>query len=348
MCLYKRKDSPYWWIKLPPMANESKPLQISTKTTNKREAEIYLNKLKVQRWEQERLGIKPRRTWDEAAQKFLEETSYKRSHADDVSIIRWLSHELGGKGLDQIDRATIDHIKTKRAKIASTSRANRYLTLVRTILRKACYDWEWIDRVPKVTLYKEEEGRCRSLSSEEFWRLHSELPPYLADMALFAVSTGLRSANVRLLEWSWVDMRNCHVSIPAKQFKNGSAHGVPLNKTAMGVLLKRKGMHPKYVFTLNGKPFSEIPAVSWHSALRRAGIEDFRWHDLRHTWATWQRQAGTPTYELQRLGGWKTVSMVDRYAHIAPEGLQAAAFRLDNILSYGQGTPEAIPKESTM
>ena len=56
-----------------------------------------------------------------------------------------------------------------------------------------------------------------------------------------------------------------------------------------------------------------------------AGIDDFRWHDLRHTFATWHRQAGTPTHELQKLGGWKTLSMVERYAHIAPEGLQAAA-----------------------
>jgi len=66
------------------------------------------------------------------------------------------------------------------------------------------------------------------------------------------------------------------------------------------------------------------------NALKRAGITDFRWHDLRHTWATWQRQAGTPTHELQRLGGWRTGAIVERYAHLAPEHLAIAAGRLDS------------------
>jgi integrase len=65
-----------------------------------------------------------------------------------------------------------------------------------------------------------------------------------------------------------------------------------------------------------------IGTKAWTTALKRAGIDDFRWHDLRHTFATWHRQAGTPIYELQRLGGWKTSSMVERYAHVAPEALQ--------------------------
>ncbi len=93
----------------------------------------------------------------------------------------------------------------------------------------------------------------------------------------------------------------------------------------------------------NGNPIQGISSRIWKNALAKAGIADFRWHDLRHTWATWQRKAGTPTYELQRLGGWKTVSMVDRYAHIAPEGLQAAALRLDNIIhGYRQATPPGV------
>ena len=65
-----------------------------------------------------------------------------------------------------------------------------------------------------------------------------------------------------------------------------------------------------------------------------AGIDDFRWHDLRHTFATWHRQAGTPTHELQRLGSWKTGAMVERYAHVAPEALQGAALRLDAFFGY--------------
>ena len=72
---------------------------------------------------------------------------------------------------------------------------------------------------------------------------------------------------------------------------------------------------------------------AWEAALKRAEIEDFRWHDLRHTWATWQREQGTPTYELQRLGGWRSQAMVERYAHVGQPMLAHAAKRLDNSLS---------------
>ena len=70
----------------------------------------------------------------------------------------------------------------------------------------------------------------------------------------------------------------------------------------------------------------------WVDVNRRAGIEDFRWHDLRHTWATWQRQAVTPTHELLRWGV-QTGAMVERYAHLAPESLAVAASRLDSMLA---------------
>jgi hypothetical protein len=112
---------------------------------------------------------------------------------------------------------------------------------------------------------------------------------------------------------------------------------------------KRKGDHPTNVFTYEGKPIVQVNTKAWRNALQRAGIFDFRWHDLRHTFATWHREAGTPTHELQRLGGWKTQSMVERYAHVAPEGLQFAASRLDALMQ-GGGTLQSnyhLAREAT-
>jgi integrase len=106
---------------------------------------------------------------------------------------------------------------------------------------------------------------------------------------------------------------------------------VPLNEMALAALRKQLGKHPTGVFTFRGQPIEQVGTKAWTKALQRAGIKDFRWHDLRHTFATWHRQAGTPTHELQRLGGWKTGSMVERYAHVAPEALRSAAGRLDAI-----------------
>jgi integrase len=262
------------------------------------------------------------------------ETKHKATHDSDKAKLRWLDNHLGGKQLDEIDRTLVDRIKFEREKIASGATTNRYLALIRAILRRACDEWEWIDRVPKVKLFREEAGRVRSLSPQQFEALLVELPPHLADMAVFSVATGLRQGNVKGLEWRQVDLDRRHAWIPGSQYKNRSPHAVPLNDLACAALRKQIGKHPTHVFTFRGQPITQVGTKAWTAALKRAGIDDFRWHDLRHTFATWHRQAGTPTYELQRLGGWKTASMVERYAHVAPEALQGAAARLDGI-SFG-------------
>jgi len=318
---YRRKDSPNWWVKLPPIRGESRPLQVSTGTADRRKAQEFIDRLKSERWSQDKLGTKPRYTWEDAVLKFLDETSHKRSHERDKSMLRWLDSMMGGKCLDEIDRALIDRVKAARASLATQATANRYLAVIRTVLRKACHEWEWVDRIPKVSLYRENDGRVRSLTQDEFGRLLNNLPPHLADMALFSVATGLRQGNVRQLEWSQVNLELKHAWITPDKHKNGRAHSVPINEVALAVLQKQLGKHPTHVFTYLGTPIANVSTKAWWKGLKLAGIENFRWHDLRHTFATWHRQAGTPTHELQKLGGWKTLSMVERYAHIAPGGL---------------------------
>lgn len=340
MPIYRRKDSPFWWVKLPPIRGESRPLQQSTGTTDKRQAQQVHDRLAAARWEEDRLGVRPRHSWQEAVVRWLLETKHKATHESDKAMFRWLNTYLGEKQLDEIDRTLIDRIKVERERVATGSTANRYLALVRAVLRRAMHEWEWIDRVPKVRMFKEAEGRVRALTREEFERLRGELPEHLADMAVFSVATGLRQANVKGLTWERVDIERAHAWIPASEHKNGRPHSVPLNEMALSVLRRRKGLHPVWVFTFRGEAISQVNTKAWKGALERACIADFRWHDLRHTFATWHRQAGTPTYELQRLGGWKTGAMVERYAHVAPEALQGAAARLDAIAGYGIATSQ--------
>jgi integrase len=340
MSLYRRKDSPYWWVKLPPIRGESRPLQQSTGTTDKRQAQQVHSQLEVARWNQDRLGVKPRHTWEEAVVRWLLESKHKATHNDDKAKLRWLDPYLGGKDLNDIDRTLIDRIKFDREKLATAGTTNRYLALIRAILRRACNEWEWTERVPKFKLFKEAEGRVRSLTVAEFEQLTKELPEHLADMAIFSVATGLRQANVKGLEWQFVDLALRHAWIPGSKHKNGKPHSVPLNEMALSVLRKQIGKHPTRVFTFKGAAICQVNTKAWTAALKRAGIEDFKWHDLRHTFATWHRQAGTPTHELQRLGGWKTGAMVERYAHVAPEALQGAASRLDGVAGYAVATPD--------
>jgi integrase len=105
----------------------------------------------------------------------------------------------------------------------------------------------------------------------------------------------------------------------------------------VAVLEGERGKHPRYCFTYKGKPIRwQVSNSGWLTALAKAGIKDFRFHDLRHTWASWHRQAGTSCDELKDLGGWKTRSMVDRYAKFATEHLAAAASRIERPPEVGK------------
>ena len=149
-------------------------------------------------------------------------------------------------------------------------------------------------------------------------------------MAQFALATGLRQRNVSFLRWEQVDMARRVAWIHPDEAKAGRAIGVPLNESAVAVLRRRLGSDTTHVFTYEGKPVARCSTKAWKAALARAGIEKtFRWHDLRHTWASWHVQNGTPLQELMELGSWASYEMVLRYAHLAADHLQGAACRID-------------------
>lgn len=87
------------------------------------------------------------------------------------------------------------------------------------------------------------------------------------------------------------------------------------------MLRRQVGKHSRWCFTYQGEGVQRTNGLAWRNALRRAGIRDFRWHDLRHTWTTRMIQAGVPLHVLMELGGWQDISMVRKYAHLAPETL---------------------------
>lgn len=329
MSLFKRKDSSFWWVKI---TLDGRKVQRSTGTEDKALAQEFHDRLKAQMWEQQRLGVKPQRSWKDAVVRWLTETSEKATHEEDKRKLIWLHAILGDKMLEEVTLDVIDSIRAAKLKEATKATTNRYLALVRSILIRARDEWEWIDRTPKIRLFKESASRERSLTREQAGKLLDELPEHQRDVVLFALATGLRQSNVLRLEWSQINLEQRHAWIHAAQSKNRRPISIPLNETAYAVLVRQRGKHRERVFTFQGKPLNAANTRAWKKALLRAGIVDFRWHDLRHTWATWQRQAGTPTHELQRLGGWRTGAMVERYAHLAPDHLALAASRLDSVL----------------
>jgi integrase len=325
MSLYKRGNT--WWVRF--TAPNGERIRRSAGTEDKQTAQEYHDQLKVELWRIYRLGEKPRRTWQEAIVRWMQDKDEKADRYKDVAKLKWFDPFLRDHYLDEINRDVIDHIGATKKAEASASTANRYLALLRAILRRARDDWEWVDAIPRIRLYPEPKKRVRWITQAQAATLVSELPPHLAAMAAFTLATGLRQANVSYLRWDQVDLKRCTAWIHADQSKSRRAIAVPLNEDALCVLSQQLGKHPVFVFTYKDKPVARTSTKAWKHALARAGIENFRWHDLRHTWASWHVQAGTSLQELMELGGWASYEMVLRYAHLASEHLRDAAKRVD-------------------
>jgi integrase len=324
MALFKRGKT--WWISFTTPNGER--IRCSSSTTVKNEAQELHDKLKKDTWERDRLGIDCSRTWDEASSKWLQTLEGNKSYHRNIKKLEWLSTYLGGKKLIQIDSQLIYKIANAKKEATTGANANRYIAVISAVLHKA-YKWDWLYKIPSIERYRERRKRVRWLTREQYQRLQKYLPTHLKAMVQFSISTGLRQSNVKLLQWDQVDKERRVAWIHADDAKGGEAIGVPLNSDAIEALNMAYGQNIKFIFTSKSGQVMLHPNNSeWRRALAQAEIHDFRWHDLRHTWASWHVQGGTPLYVLKELGGWKTLAMVEKYAHLAPEHLATYA---DNV-----------------
>jgi integrase len=125
--------------------------------------------------------------------------------------------------------------------------------------------------------------------------------------------------------------------------KNGKAFSIALSATAIEVLRAQIGKSEEYVFPKeDGTPHLWLPSWLWAKALEDAGLDDVRWHDLRHTWASLMRQSGVSLADLQEMGGWKSAKMVQRYAHLNVNHLRPMAEVMDGVLSRRTGNVQKL------
>lgn len=340
MALWKRAG--IYYVKL--TAPDGTLLRRTTGTTDRTKAEEYHDKLKAELWDLARLKQKPKRTWDEAALRWLKEMAHKKSYRGDVQRIRWFTPHLRGKTMDQVSRDMIDRIVSRRLARRSDRTKDLYVALIRAIFRKAMRDWEWLENIPAFKTYeKGGKVRVRFLTHDQANNLLERLPAHQREVVMFALATGLRQGNILGLTWDRVDMTRRMVTIEHGDTKNGEALGVPLNDVALGVLGRQRGKHRTHVFTFRGDRLRSANNRAWRAALKACGITNFRWHDLRHTWASWLRQNDVPTWVLQELGGWKSESMVRRYAHMSVKHLAPFADQLIFPVTLGNGENPPIP-----
>lgn len=314
MSLYRVGE--IWYIDLP---HDKGRIRRSTGTADKKAAQDYHDTLRNQLWRESKLGERPPVTWSQAVMDWL---SQKERGMPDKYRLRALSvkpSECLPLSHDQIASA-LDGL--------SAGSYNRALALIVAIHHSAGIP------PPTVTRRPNPQGRTRWLTLEEWNRLKPKLEaqsPLLAHAAEFTLNTGLRENNVLGLEWSQVDLRRRVAWIYGDQAKGGSPIGVPLNDGAMAILEARKGIDKVLVFGNPDYVLYKASNRAWYQALRDAKLVGFRWHDLRHTWASWAVMSGVRLEELQQLGGWKTLAMVTRYAHLASEHLAGAAAKVKPV-----------------
>lgn len=350
-----------------------KRVRKSLGTTNKAFAQELYDHLKASSWRESRLKEPLPMLFEQAVALWLRDKQDKRSIGDDkIRLDFWLTH-FKGIYLSDIDEKMIyDAVRdmTNRKhemnwrsmmassqnrdetplkfhpKPASNATKSAHLAVIKALLRKAEFDWKCLQKAPHIAIQKPKNERVRWLKPYEAKRLIYECPEPLKSVVIFALNTGLRRSNIINLRWDNVDLERRVAYVDAKQSKSGRAIGVALNQTALDILTKQKGNHPAWVFvhqkgaydkTGKALPASRIMRIdnntAWRSALKRAGIEDFRFHDLRHTWASWLVQAGVPLFVVQEMGGWESIEMVRRYAHLSPNHLSEYAKRLDQYFN---------------
>ncbi len=318
MSLYQRKNSPFVWCKF---TVNGKLIQQSTGVVTRKEAKEVEARLKVELLDKAKQVLKPVHVWEDAVVKYYAEKLIETPSAPHRSVLKWLHPYLSGMDISKINRAKLVEVgDSKLAEGVAPATVNCIMKLVRAILRQAVI-WEWLDKAPNVRMFPAAEVNLRFITRDEADKLVAVLPPYLAILAEFSFQTGLRMKNATHLKWSQVNLANKQAWVNAPDAKMRRPIPVPLSEVAIKLIESQKGNHDEYVFVHNGKPTVKASCPDWFAGLKAAGISNFRWHDIRKTWASWHVQNGTTLLELKELGGWANINSVLIYAHLGSRHL---------------------------
>ena len=323
MRFYRRKPEGPWHVDFWHNGRRFRP---SAGTRDIKKAKEWAERHKAALWRADRLDERPTVTWDQAVVEWVE------AHAglDTIELrkaqLRFASDSLAGKPLGAIDRAAMEDVGKKVAKTgASDATVNRYLAAISAVLGYAVKRGH-LRTKPAMPKRREAGKRLLWATHEQAVKLIDHLPKHLKPLVRFSLATGVRKHNATHLGWPQVDIERRVAWIEADQAKAGKLIAVPLNDDALEVLQQQRGKHRRWVFPYKGHAMHNPAQDAYKAAVKAAGLPaEFGWHSLRHTWASWHVQNGTPLAVLMQLGGWASYAMVLRYAHLAPSHLAAYA-----------------------
>lgn len=354
--LFKRAGSPYWYVGL--RDGSGNRVKRTTGTTSRQEAEELAAKWKLEARQQRLWGTQPSRTFDELMLAYVKATQGKRSNwSRDLYNLRRLQPVFTGRVLGDLKRSDVRrYIEQRKAQGIANATINREVGLLSSAINHARSEWDWdIPNPAERMRLSEGDGRKRFATVAEVVTLikAAELhkrAPYLADLIRVAVNTGCRRGELLGLRWSQVDLEGGVIRLEGSDTKNGKPRIVPLNQQALAAVASRARYRAvncpesDWVFCRKSGERNISIQSSWEAVLLEVGLEDFRFHDLRHTCGSWLVQSGVPLADVKDVLGHSTIRMTERYAHNSPENCRAAVDRL-NALS--QNGPSALIEDST-
>jgi len=280
--------------------------------------------------------------------RYLEECLPRHAGSDRKAIrqrLGWWKAELGGERLSAITPAVLegyrerlerkDNGRSGRGVISGTTQRH-YLKQLGALLGQAV-KWRLIETNPMNQVAKppQRPGRVRFLDREELPRFlaacrASTCPGFYAAV-LLALSTGMRRGEMRQLTWERVDLERGHIVLDQATTKGRVTRGVPLTGEALAVLREHARVRrPGSALLFPGRDGRKVRDFSrpFAAALQEAGITDFRWHDLRHTAASYMVMSGASLATVGALLGHRTLQMTQRYAHLADDFLKGEVARM--------------------
>lgn len=312
----------------------------STGTSNLEAAELILAR-RIEEIRQARIfGVRPKRSFREAATRFLEENEHLASIGDYALHLKQLDPYIGDLPLENVYLETLrPFIEARREQGIKTKSINLALGVVRRILNLASRLWRdefglsWLETPPLIqTLPVDDARKPYPLSWDEQHQLFKALPDHLARMCLYKVNTGCREQEVCQLRWDWEiqvpELNTTVFIIPGKQVKNREDRLVVLNRIAKSVVESVRGVHPECVFTYQGNAVTKINNTSWKRVRKEVELPAVRVHDLKHTFGRRLRAAGVPLETRKVLLGHRNGDITTHYSAPELEELLEAANRV--------------------
>jgi integrase len=303
--------------------------------SNRQIAEAVLKKRIVEAIEGRHFDVRNegRIPFSEFATTYIERCiSVLKSAKTERDRVNFWVREFGNRPIGQITLAELQDWQARKRQVNKPATVNRIMCRLRHLLNKAV-EWQLISESPmrRLKFLRENNARQRYLSLEECDRLIAAcVAPHLKAIVTVALHTGMRSGEIRNLNWRDLDFDSGFIII--RDSKNGTSRHVPMDTTVVN-LFRNWQRTPESDFVFTNAAGARIGWLQhgFRKALGRAGITDLHFHDLRHTFASQWMMAGGELYALKDILGHKTIAMTQRYAHLSPAYKRAMVDRMEQM-----------------